>query len=55
MMTCVIRLSPTPEKAGVIFQRTLSPMFRFWTISPGCSARSQTISGAQTTDGMVAP
>jgi hypothetical protein len=55
MITWVMRLSPEPSLAGVIFQRTLSPTFRSFTPSPGSSARSQTNSGAQTMVGSVEP
>ena len=55
MITWVMRLSPDPSLAGVIFQRTLSPTFKSFTPSPGSSARSQTKSGAHTMVGKVEP
>jgi hypothetical protein len=55
MITWAMATSPVLWVAGVICQRTLSPTFRSFAASPGCSTRSQTKSGAHTTVGRVAP
>ena len=47
MTTCVVAVGPFPTSAGKMPQRPRSPMCIPVTISPGCSARSQTRSGAQ--------
>src|ERR1700728_3338299 len=54
MMRCLTWPAGEPERPGETFHRTLSPTFTLLTISPGCSARSHTWSGAQTTVGSVA-
>src|SRR2546428_14138168 len=54
-MTCGVRVSRAPLKAGCTSQRLESPMDTFWISSPASSSTSQTRRGWQGTMASVSP
>src|SRR6059036_2336165 len=54
-MTCGVRVSRAPLKAGCTSQRLESPMETFWISSPASSSTSQTRRGSQVTMASVRP
>src|SRR2546429_4140136 len=54
-MTCGVRVSRVPLKAGCTSQRLESPMDTFWISSPASSSTSQTLRGSHVTMASVSP